>query len=76
MTVCQEWLEEHGRCDLDQGHFPDTPHLLVTALQGTWAKTVWPFPEDDADVRRYLAVAQAYEEEDDRRMAAKAPLDG
>ncbi len=69
---CMAWLDEHGRCDLDPDHFPETPHLLVNGIRGEWCKTIWPFEEDDPDVVRYLAEAQAYEDEDNRRMAAKA----
>lgn len=68
--TCQEWLEENGRCDLDAGHYPETLHLLVTGDRGIWWKVIWPLDEKDPDVERYLAVADAYEEEDNRRLAA------
>ncbi len=68
--TCTEWLDEHGRCDLDAGHYPETRHLLVDPMSGIWAKVEWPFEQSDADVQRYIAVSDAYEAEDNRQMAA------
>jgi hypothetical protein len=64
-----ERLEEQGRCDLDVGH--DLPHLLVNVDHDIYWKATWPIEDDDADVVRYLAIAGAYEDEDNRRMAAR-----
>ncbi len=69
---CEEWLEEHGRCDLEAGHYPETPHLLVTCDRGICWKVTWPFDEQDPDVKRWKAVADAYEEQDNRELAARA----
>lgn len=64
---------EYGRCDLAVNHYPATLHLLVNITgQGIWSKITWPFDEQDPDVKRYLAIADAYEEEDNRRLAAQA----
>ncbi len=68
--TCQEWLEEHGRCDLEAGHYPKMPHLLVTCDRGICWKVTWPFDDQDPDVKRYMAEADAYEAEDNRQMAA------
>lgn len=73
-SVCTARVEGVGRCDLKAGHYPATLHLLVNPADdadGEWSKTIWPFGEDDIDVQRYLAVAQAYEDEDNRRMAVR-----
>lgn len=67
--VCLAWLDEHGQCDLDAGHYPETRHLLVNTIRGEWCKTIWPFDEDDPDVRRYIAAGEAAIEEDNRQMA-------
>lgn len=69
---CEEWLEEHGQCDLKAGHYPETHHLLVNMDHGVCWKVTWPFDEDDPDVKRYHAIAQAYEDEDNRRLAELA----
>lgn len=72
MSGCEEWLEENGRCDLDEGHFPETLHLLINIDHGIYWKVTWPIEEDDPDVKRYIAVSDAYEEEDNRKMAERA----
>lgn len=76
MSGCEEYLEESGQCDLEEGHFPETLHLLVTGDRGIWWKVIWPLAADDPDVERYMAVADAYEAEDNRRLAAQRASGG
>jgi hypothetical protein len=69
---CTEWLEDNGQCDLEAGHFPEMRHLLINIDHGIYWKVVWPIDDSDPDVKRYLAVAQAYEDEDNRQLAEQA----
>ncbi len=74
MSVCEEWLEENGQCDIQEaGH--DLPHVLINIDHGITWKVTWPHGDDDPDVARYKEHGDALVAADDleiERRAARA----